>query len=48
MRLRFGNPVIDILGYLHDHDKDGVEPVDIVLVQLQKTPYVVWETPSDG
>jgi len=25
-----------------------IEPVDIVLVQLQKTPYVVRETPSDS
>ncbi|MBO0859096.1 MAG: L-2-amino-thiazoline-4-carboxylic acid hydrolase [Chloracidobacterium sp.] len=27
--------------FIRDHDKDGVEPVDIVLVQLQKPPYYV-------
>ena len=25
--------------FIRDHDKRGVEPVDVVLVQLQKTPY---------
>jgi len=29
--------------FIRDHNKLGVEPVDIVLVQLQKTPYTVRE-----
>jgi hypothetical protein len=31
--------------FIRDHDKRGAEPVDVVLVQLQKPPYAVRETP---
>src|SRR5262245_8122778 len=32
--------------FIRDHSKRGVEPVDVVLVQLQKPPYVVREIPN--
>jgi L-2-amino-thiazoline-4-carboxylic acid hydrolase len=32
--------------FIRDHDKRGAEPVDVVLVQLQKPPYAVRETPN--
>src|SRR5215510_4098067 len=30
--------------FIRDHDKRGAEPVDVVLVQLQRPPYAVRET----
>src|SRR5215475_2158156 len=34
--------------FLRDHNKRGVEPVDVVLVQLQKPPYAAPEDPNVG
>jgi L-2-amino-thiazoline-4-carboxylic acid hydrolase-like protein len=33
--------------FIRDHDKRGVEPVDVVLVQLQKPPYAARQGPND-
>ena len=32
--------------FIRDHDKRGVEPVDVVLVQLQKPPYAARQEPN--
>jgi hypothetical protein len=34
--------------FIRDHNKRGVEPVDVVLVQLQKPPYAAPEDPNVG
>jgi hypothetical protein len=34
--------------FIRDHNKRGVEPVDVVLVQLQKPPYVAPEDLNVG
>jgi hypothetical protein len=34
--------------FIRDHDKEGVEPVDVVMVQLQKPPYSSRDAPGDS
>jgi hypothetical protein len=34
--------------FIRDHNKSGVEPVDVVLIQLQKPPYTTQEDPNAG